>query len=97
MDWWNVLIFGVIPVLTVLITFIVKRKLLWIAPLISAVLAFIAYMIALAPITIVELFSNNEWRGFFLLAMLMHLGIVIVLTVITYFVEHILKQKRKSK
>lgn len=35
MDWWNILIFGVIPVLTVVIMFIVKRKLLWIAPLIS--------------------------------------------------------------
>ena len=95
MDWWNVLIFGVIPVLTVLITFIVKRKLLWIAPLISAVLAFIAYMIALAPITIVKLFSNNEWRAFYILAMLMQFGITVVLTVIAYFVAHILKGKKK--
>ena len=97
MDWWNVLIFGLIPVFTVAIIFFVKRKFLWIAPLISTVLAFITYVIALEPITIVELFRNNEWRGFFLIAMFMHFGIIIVLTVITYFVEHILKQKWKSK
>ena len=95
MDWWNILIFGVMPVLTVVVIFIVKRRLLWVAPLISTVLAFITYMIALAPITIVELFSNNEWRGFFILAMLMHLGVVVVLTVVAYLVAYILKRKEK--
>lgn len=95
MYWWNILIFRIIPVLTVAVIFIVKKKLLWIAPLISTVLAFIAYMIALAPITMGELFSNNEWRGFFLLAMLMHLVITVVLTVIAYFVAYIFKRKQK--
>ena len=94
-DWWNILIFGIIPVLTVAVIFIVKKKLLWIAPLISTVLAFTSYMIALVPITIVELFSNNEWRGFFLLAILMQLVITVVLTVIAYFVAYILKRKQK--
>lgn len=97
MDWWNILIFGVIPVLTVVIMFIVKRKLLWIAPLISMVLAFITYMIALEiinPSEMLEFFSNNEWRGFFILAMLMHLGIVVVLTVIAYLIAYILKRKQ---
>ena len=94
MDWWNVLIFGVIPVLTVVIIFFIKKKLLWVAPLISTVLAFITYMIALAPITIIELFGNNEWRGFFLLAMLMHFGIAVVLTAVAYFVAFMLKRKQ---
>lgn len=94
-DWWNILIFGVIPVLTVVGIFIVKRKLLWTAPLISTALAFITYMIALAPITIAELFSNGEWRGFFLLAILMHLIITVGLTAIAYFAAYILKQKQK--
>lgn len=94
-DLWNILIFGVIPVLTVVVVFIVKRKLLWTAPLISAVLAFITYMIALAPMTIAEIFSNGEWRGFFLLAMLIQFAITVVLTVIAYFVAYILKQKQK--
>ena len=95
-DWWNILIFGIIPVLTVAVIFIVKRKLLWIAPLISTVLAFISYMIALVPITIVELFSNGEWRGFFLLAMLMQLAVTVVLTVIAHFIAYIIL-KRKQK
>ena len=95
MDWWNVLIFGVIPVLTVIIIFNVKKKLLWIAPLISTVLAFITYMIVLAPITIVELFNNNEWRSFFLLAMLIHVGIAVVHTAIAYFAAYKLKRKKK--
>lgn len=95
MDWWNILIFGVIPILTVVIIFLAKRKMLWTAPLISTALAFITYMIALAPITIVELFSNNEWRGFFILAMLMHFGIAVVLTAIAYLAAYILKRKKK--
>ena len=95
MDWWNVLIIGVIPVLTVTIIFFAKRKLLWIAPLISSALAFVTYMIALAPITLEKLFSNNEWRGFFILAMLMHLGIVVILTAVAYLIAYILERKKK--
>lgn len=95
MEWWNVLIFGIIPVLTVAIIFCFKRKFLWIAPLFSSALAFISYMIALAPITLEKLFSNNEWRGFFMLAMFMHLGIVAILTAIAYLVAYILKKKQK--
>ena len=93
--WWNFLIFGIIPVLTVAVIFIVKKKLLWIAPLISTVLAFISYTIALVPITIVELFSNGEWRGFFLLAILMQLAVTVFLTVIAYFATYILKRTQK--
>ena len=97
MDWqkWNMLIFGIIPVLTVIVIFIGKRKLLWIAPLISTALSFIAYMTALAPITITEIFSNNEWRGFFLLAVFMQFVITAVLTLIAYFAAYILKRKQK--
>lgn len=93
--WWNIFIFGIIPVLAIAVIFIVKKKLLWIVPLISTVLAFISYMIAIVPITIVELFSNGEWRGFFLLAMLMQLAITVVLTVIAYFVTYIFKRRQK--
>ena len=94
-DWWNILIFGVIPVLTVAVIFIVKRKCLWTAPLISAVLAFITYMILLTPVTMVEIFHNNEWRGFLFLAVFMQLVITAVLTVAAYFAAYIFKQKRK--
>ncbi|MBQ8278670.1 MAG: hypothetical protein IJZ23_02410 [Roseburia sp.] len=98
MDWWNVIVFGVIPVLTVVIMFIAKRKMLWTAPLISMVLAFITYIVALEilnPSEMLAFFRNNEYRGFFILAMSMHLGIVVVLTVIAYLIAYILKRKQK--
>ncbi|MBQ2883217.1 MAG: hypothetical protein IJE43_05515 [Alphaproteobacteria bacterium] len=98
MDWWNILIFGIIPVLTVVIIFVVKRKRLWIAPLVSTALAFITYMIALGIITppkLLEFFGYSESRGFFILAMLMHLGIVVALTAIAYLVAYLLKRKQK--
>lgn len=93
MDWLNILIFGVIPVLTVVIMFLVKRKMLWIAPIISTALAFVTYTITIEP-TMIEIFRNNEWREFFLLAMLMHFGITVVLTAIAYFVACTLKRKK---
>ena len=93
MDWLNILIFGVIPVLTVVIVFLVKRKMLWASPIISTVLALVTYIITIEP-TMTEIFCNNEWRGFFLLAMFMHFGIAVVLTAITYFAAYIHKRKK---
>ena len=97
MDWFNVLIYGVIPVLTVVIIFFTKRKLLWVAPLISTAIAFITYMIAFSSsgTSILKIFSNNEWRGFFLLALLFHLVIAVVLTLVAYFAAYRLKRKQK--
>ena len=91
-DVINVLIFVVIPVLSVSVFFFMKRKLLWIAPLISTVLAFIVYAVALDPF-IVKILSNNEWRGFLLLALLMQFGIAAILTATGYLMAHILKRK----
>lgn len=93
-DALNILIFGVFPVLSVAVLFLMKRKLLWVAPMISTVLAFIVYVVALEP-SIVKIFSNNEWRGFILLALLMQFGIVAILTAAGYLVTHILKRKNK--
>ncbi len=93
--WWNILAFVVIPILTVMIIFIVKRKQLWIAPLISTVLAFITYSISLAPTSIIDVFNNNEWRVFFILVLLMQLGVTVALTLIAYFTAYILKRRRQ--
>lgn len=93
-DALNVLIFGFFPVLSVAVFFLMKRKLLWAAPLISTVLAFIVYAVALEP-SIVKIFSNNEWRGFLLLALLMQFGIAAILTAAGYLLAHILKGKNK--
>ena len=93
-DALNVLIFGVFPVLSVAVLFLMKRKLLWAAPLISTVLTVIVYAVALEP-SIVKIFSNNEWRGFLLLALLMQFGIAAILTAAGYLLAHILKGKNK--
>lgn len=96
-DLLNVLIYVVIPLLTVVIIFFVKRKLLWVAPLISTALVFITYIMAfkVSGIEISYLFGYSESRAFFLLAMLIQLVIVITLTAIACFVAYILKRKKK--
>lgn len=91
MDWWNILIFGVIPVLSVLLVFIVKRKILWIAPLISTVLSIVVSMTAMP-----SLFSNSEHSAMFWgISIPIHLVIVVILTAIAYLVSYIHKRKQK--
>ena len=93
-DVLNILIFVVIPVISVSVLFFRKRRLLWIAPLLSIILAFIVYAVTLEP-SIIKAFSNNEWRGFLLLALLMQFGIAVLLTAVGYLLAHILKRKNK--
>ena len=93
-DVINVLIFVVIPVISVSVLFFRKRRLLWIAPLLSIMLAFVVYAVTLEP-SIIKAFSNNEWRGFLLLALLMQFGIAVLLTAVGYLLAHILKRKNK--
>ena len=96
-DLLNVLIYGVIPLLTVVVIFFIKRKLLWAAPLTSTALFVFTYLtvFSVSGIEVSDLFGNSEWRAFFVLAMLIHLVIVITLTAIAYFVAYILKRKQK--
>lgn len=95
MDFWNIFLLGIIPVLAVTVIFIGKRKLLWIAPFVSTALDFITYMILLTPTAIVEALNDNEWRPALISAMLLHFGIATVLTIIAYIVAYILKRKNK--
>ena len=93
-DVLTVLIFVVIPVISVSVLFFMKRKLLWIAPLLSIMLAFVVYAVTLEP-SIIKAFSNNEWRGFLLLALLIQFSIAVLLTAVGYLLAHILKRKNK--
>ena len=91
MDWWNVSVFGIIPVLSVLLVFFIKRKFLWVAPLISTVLSVVISVIAMP-----SFLSNREARAmFFGISIPMHLVIVVVLTAIAYLVAYLLKRKQK--
>ena len=90
MDWWNVSVFGIIPVLSVLLVFFIKRKFLWVAPLISTVVSVVSV------IAMPSFLSNREARAmFFGIAIPMHLVIVVVLTAIAYLVAYLLKRKQK--
>ena len=71
------------------------------APLISTVIYFIAYMTMLRlsgmESPILKTFGYGEWRAFFLLAMLVQFIITVALTAIAYFVAYILKHKQNKK
>ena len=91
MDWWNILIFGAIPVLSVLLIFFVKKKCLWVAPFISTGLTVAVSMIAMPSIL-----SNNEHSAMFWgISIPIHLMIVVILTAIAYLMAYILKRKQK--
>ena len=91
MDWWSIIFWGVIPVLTVAIVFFIKRNLLWISPLVST-----AFAVAYSSIKMPTIISYGEHRAmFFTLVMPGHIVIGIILTVIAYLVAHSLKRKQK--
>jgi len=98
MNWQNVLILVILPLVTVLGLFFAKRKLLWLAPFLSTALAFIAYMAIYAlegmQSPIVKIFGNNEWRAFFLLALLLHFIAAAAMTAAAYLVAYVMKRLR---
>ena len=90
----NVLIYGVIPLLAVVVISVVKRSRLRMAPLISTVLAFTTYVVIFdiaAEVTIVDLLGNIEWRVWCFMAMVLQLIIVTIFTAIAW---GILKRKK---
>ena len=90
-NWWNASLFCIIPILSVVIVFFIKRKFLWIAPLISTVLSVVISIIPMP-----SMLSNREHRAmFFGIAIPIQLVIVIILTVIAYLVAYILKRRKK--
>ena len=91
LNWWNVSVFCIIPIVSVLVVYFVKRKFLWAAPLISTVLSIVISIIAMP-----SMLSNREHRAmFFGISIPIQLVIVIILTVIAYLVAYILKRKQK--
>ena len=93
MDWWSIIFWGVIPVLTVIAVFFIKRKLLWISPLVSTALA-----VAYSAIEMPTILTYGEHRAmFFILVMPGHIVIGVFLTAVAYLVAHLLKQKTKVR
>lgn len=91
MNWWNFLQFGVIPVLAVASIFFIRRKLLWIAPFLSTILAIVANAIRTPSIL-----SYGEHRAmFFILVVPGHFVFGIILALLAYVVGLQIKQKKK--
>ena len=88
MDWWNVSVFGVIPVLCVGIFFCFRRKALWTAPIFSAVLTILLSVIAMPSVL-----SDREHSAMlFGIALPIHLVIAAAWTGIAYGAAYLLKK-----
>lgn len=93
MNWWSIIFWGLIPILTVVAVFFVKRKLLWISPFVSTALAVVYSAIEMPTII-----SYGEHRAmFFILVMPGHIVVGVILTGIAYLVAYLLKQKRSRQ
>ena len=93
LNWWNVSVFCIIPILSVVLVFFIKRKFLWITPMISTALSTIVSIIAMPSIL-----RDREHRTmFFGISIPIQLVIVIILTVIAYLVAYILKRKKAKR
>lgn len=90
LNWWNVSVFCIIPILSMVLVFFRMRKFLWIAPMISTALSTIVSIIAMPSI----LRIREHRTMFFGISIPIQLVIVIILTVIAYLVAYILKRKK---
>ena len=80
MNWWNISVFCIIPIASVVFFFFWKRKYLWMAPLISTAISVVISLLAMPSIL-----SDAEHRNmFFGISIMLHILIVVVLTVIAY-------------
>ena len=89
MNWWNISVFYIIPIVSVVFFFFWKRKYLWMAPLISTAISVVISLLAMPSIL-----SDAEHRNmFFGISIMLHILIVVVLTVIAYAAARFLAKK----
>lgn len=92
LDLIGTIIFILIPVLSVLLIFFIKRDFLWTAPIISTILMIIISLVATGP----SLLTVGEYRGMFLgITVPIHITVVAVLTVIAYVAAYMHKSRKK--
>lgn len=93
MNWWNISVFCIIPIVSVVFFFLWKRKYLWMAPLVSVVISVVISLFAMPSIL-----SDAEHRNmFFGISVMLHILIVVVLTVIAYVAAYFWDRKGKKK
>ena len=84
MNWWNISVFCIIPIVSVVFFFFWKRKYLWMAPLISTAISVVISLLAMPSI------HRNMFFG---ISIMLHILIVVVLTVIAYAAARFLAKK----
>lgn len=91
MNWWNISVFCIIPIVSVVFFFFWKRKYLWMAPLVSVVISVVISLFAMPSIL-----SDADYRNmFFGISVMLHILIAVVLTVIAYAAARFLDKKWK--
>ena len=89
MNWWNISVFYIIPIASVVFFFFWKRKYLWMAPLITTVISVVISLLAMPSIL-----CDAEHRNMFLgISVMLHILIAVVLTVIAYGIAHFWDKK----
>lgn len=89
MNWWNLSVFLVVPVLSVVVIFCVRRRALWTAPLLSTAVSVVLSIAAMP-----SLFRDPEHRAMFLgIVLPMHLAVVLALTVLACVIAYLLHRR----
>lgn len=89
MNWWNISVFCIIPIVSVVFFFLWKRKYLWMEPLISTLIS-----IAISLLAMPSILSDAEHRNmFFGISIMLQILIAVVWTVIAYVVAHFWDKK----
>lgn len=93
MNWWNISVFCIIPIVSVIFFFLWKRKYLWMAPLISTLIS-----IAISLLAMPSILSDAEHRNmFFGISIMLQILIAVVWTAIAYLVAYFWDRKGKKK
>lgn len=88
LNWFSTIIFIVLPVASVAILFLVKKRFLWTAPIISTL-----FSIAMAAIVEPSMLTYHEYRSmFFGIVIPIQLIAVVILTILAYIAGHLLKR-----
>lgn len=92
LNWFSAIIFIGLPAASVVMLFLVKRRFLWTAPIISTLLS-----IAMAAIAEPSMLTYHEYRSmFFGIVIPMQLTVVIILTLLAYAAGNLLKRAARK-
>lgn len=89
MDWWNVSIYAVIPIVSVVSVFMFNRKLLWAAPFISFILAVVVTGIGVG----FNEFFENHYQLLWL-TMVVNFVIATIFTAVFFSISKLRSQRK---